>query len=152
MPVLEKCGIVSQYTMSETLSQNDVAGRWNRTLKDMLSMISHSTLPDALWGETVKTVVYILNRVPSKVVAKTPHELLWTSKKPSIRHLHVWGYPAEARPYKPNEKKLDSRTVSCYFVRYSEMLRGFKLYDPSTRFLFEMSNAKFIEDVELSGK
>ncbi|RVW14113.1 hypothetical protein CK203_099175 [Vitis vinifera] len=57
---------------------------------------------------------------------------------------------AEAKsPYKPNEKKLDSRTVSCYFVGYSEMSRGFKFYDPSTMSFFETGNAKFIEDVEL---
>ncbi|RVW89364.1 Retrovirus-related Pol polyprotein from transposon TNT 1-94 [Vitis vinifera] len=93
--------------------------------------------------------VYILNRVPSKAVAKTPYEL-WTSKKPSIRHLHVWGCPAEARPYKPSEKKLDSKIVSCYFVGYSERSRGFKFYDSLTRSFFEMGNAKFIEDVELS--
>ena len=37
--------------------------------------------------------------------------------------------------------------MSCYFVRYFERLRGFKFYDPSTRFFFEMGNAKFIEDV-----
>ncbi|RVW58161.1 hypothetical protein CK203_110674 [Vitis vinifera] len=29
----------------------------------------------------------------------------------------------EARPYKPNRKKLDSKTVSCYFVGYSERSR-----------------------------
>ncbi|RVW84956.1 Retrovirus-related Pol polyprotein from transposon TNT 1-94 [Vitis vinifera] len=149
---LMECGIIPQYTMPGTLSQNGVAERRNRTLKDMVrSMISHSTLPESLWGETIKTVVYILNRVPSKAVAKTPYEL-WTSKKPSIRHLHVWGCPAKARPYKPNEKKLDSRTVSCYFVGYSERSRGFKFYDPSTRSFFETGNAKFIEDVELSGR
>ncbi|RVW25195.1 Retrovirus-related Pol polyprotein from transposon TNT 1-94 [Vitis vinifera] len=149
---LMECGIVPQYTMSGTPSPNGVAERRNRTLKDMVrSMISHSTLPESLWGEAIKTAVYILNRVPSKAVAKTPYEL-WTSKKPSIRHLHVWGCPTEARPYKPNEKKLDSRTVSCYFVGYSERSRGFKFYDPSTRSLFETGNAKFIEDVELSGR
>ena len=47
---------------------------------------------------------------------------------------------------------MDSRTVSCYFVGYSERSRGFKFYDPLTRSLFETSNAKFIEDVELSGR
>ena len=147
-----ECGIVLQYTMSGTPSQNGVVERQNRTLKDMVrSMISHFTLPESLWGKAFKTVVYILNRVPSKIVAKTPYKL-WTSKKPSIRHLHVWGCPSEARPYKLNEKKLDSKTVSCYFVRYSERSRGFKFYDPSTRSFFEISNAKFIEDVELSGR
>ncbi|RVW94935.1 Retrovirus-related Pol polyprotein from transposon TNT 1-94 [Vitis vinifera] len=149
---LMECGIVSQYTMPRTPIQNDIAEKRNHTLKDMVrSMISHSTLPESLWGEVVKTVVYILNRVPSKTVAKTPYKL-WTGKKPSIRHLHVWGCPAEARSYKPNEKKLDSRTVSCYFVGYSKRSRGFKFYDLSTRSLFETGNAKFIEDVELNGR
>ncbi|RVW83994.1 Retrovirus-related Pol polyprotein from transposon TNT 1-94 [Vitis vinifera] len=114
-------------------------------------MISHSTLPESLWGEAIKTAVYILNRVPSKAVAKTPYEL-WTNKKPSIRHLHVWGCPTEARPYKPNEKKLASRIVSCYFVGYSERSRGFKFYNPSTKSFFETGNVKFIENVELSGR
>ncbi|KAL6335947.1 hypothetical protein AAG906_003572 [Vitis piasezkii] len=91
---LMECGIVPQYTMP-ALSQNGVAERRNRTLKDM-------------------------------------------------------GCPTKARPYNPNEKKLDSRTVSCYFVEYSERSRGFKFYDPSTRSFFETGNTKFIEDVELS--
>ena len=42
--------------------------------------------------------------------------------------------------------------MSCYFVGYYERSRGFKFYDPSTRSFFEMSNAKFIEDIELSGR
>nr|CAN71504.1 hypothetical protein VITISV_021017 [Vitis vinifera] len=113
---LMECGMVPQYTMSGTPSQNGVA-----------------------------------ERVPSKAVTKTLYEL-WTSKKPSIRNLHVWGYPIEARPYKPNEKKLDFRTGSCYFVGYFERSRGFKFYDPLTRCFFEMGNAKFIEDIKLSGR
>ena len=73
---LMECGIVPQYTMPGTLSQNGVAERQNHTLKDIVrSMISHSTLPESLWGKAIKTAVYILNRVPSKAVAKTPYEL-----------------------------------------------------------------------------
>ena len=143
---LSECGIIPQYTMPGTPSQNGVAERRNRTLKDMArSMISHSSLPNSLWGEALKTAIYILNRVPSKAVNKTSYEL-WTGKKPSIRHLHVWGCPAEARPYRPNERKLDSRTVSCYFVGYPERSKGYKFYDPSSRSFFETGNAKFIED------
>jgi len=79
-------------------SMNGVAERRNQTLKDMVrSMISHSTLPESLWEEALKTAVYILNRVPSKAVNKTPYEL-WTNKRPSLKHLHIWGCPAEARP------------------------------------------------------
>ena len=86
------------------------------------SMIAHTTLPESLWSKALKTIVYLLNRVPSKTVTKTPYEL-WTEKSLSIRHLKVWGYPVEARPYIPYEKKLDSRTVICFFVG---TLRGLK--------------------------
>ena len=69
---LEECGIVPQYTMPGKPSMNGVAERRNRTLKAMVrSMISHSSLPESLWGEALKTAVYILNRVPSKAVNKT---------------------------------------------------------------------------------
>ena len=110
-------------------------------------MISHSTLPESLSGEALKTAAYILNRVPTKALAKIPYEL-WVGKKPSIRYLHVWGCPAEARPYKPNEKKLDFRTISCYFVGYSERFRGFNFYDLTIRSFFETGNARFLEEVE----
>ncbi|KAL6351159.1 hypothetical protein AAG906_031745 [Vitis piasezkii] len=71
-----------QYTMPGSPSMNGVAERRNRTLKDMVrSMISHSTLPEKLWGEALKTAAYILNRVPTKAAAKTPYEL-WTVESP----------------------------------------------------------------------
>ena len=70
-------------------TMNGVAERRNRTLKDMVrSMISHTTLPDSLWREALKTAVYILNRVPKKETIETPSELL-TGKKPVLRHLLV---------------------------------------------------------------
>ena len=124
------------------------AERRNRTLKDMVrSMISHSNLPISLSGEALNTAAYILNRVPTKATAKTPYQL-WTDKKPSLKQLHIWGCPAEARPYRPHEKKLDSRTVSCHFIGYSERSRGYKFYDPTTKSIFETGNARFFEDVE----
>ncbi|KAA0033194.1 putative transposable element-related protein [Cucumis melo var. makuwa] len=52
-------------------NMNNVAERRNRTLKDMeRSIISHSSLLESLCREALKTATYILNRVPSKAVAK----------------------------------------------------------------------------------
>ncbi|RVW90885.1 Retrovirus-related Pol polyprotein from transposon TNT 1-94 [Vitis vinifera] len=101
---LEECGIVPQYTMPGSPSMNGVAERRNRTLKDMVrSMINHSTLPEKLWGEALKTAAYILNRVPTKAAVKTPYEL-WTGSKAQFKAFSYLGCPAEARPYKPHEK------------------------------------------------
>ena len=77
-----------------TPQQNGVLERCNRTLINMVrSMLSNSTLLVSLWMCALKTVMYLLNKVPSKVVPKTPFEL-WTNRTPSIRHLHVWGCQA----------------------------------------------------------
>jgi len=65
---LKKSGIVSQYTLLGKPSMNGVVEQRNQTLKDMVrSMINHSFLPKSLSGEALKTIVYILNRVRSKV-------------------------------------------------------------------------------------
>ena len=137
--------------MSGSPSMNGVAERRNITLKDMVrSMISHSNFPISLLGEELKTAAYILNRVPTKVIAKTPYEL-WTGKKPSLKHLHIRGCPTEARLYRPHENKLDSRRVSCYFIGYSERSRGYKFNDPTTKSIFETGSAWFFEDVEFDG-
>ena len=75
--------------MLGTPQQNGVTERWNRTLMDMVrSMLSYSILPLSLWMHALKTVAYLLNRVPSKVVSTTPYEL-WIGKKPNLRHLHT---------------------------------------------------------------
>jgi hypothetical protein len=69
--------------------QNGVAERRNRILMDMVrSMLSYSTLPIGLWMEALKTVIHILNRVPSKSVSKTSYEL-WTRHKPSLNYIRV---------------------------------------------------------------
>ena len=115
------------------------------------SMMSKSNLPVSLWMHALMTAVHILNRVPSKAVPKTPFEL-WKGWKPSLRHLRIWGCPAEARIYNPLEKKLDSKTISGFFIGYPDRSKGYRFYCPnhSTR-IVETGNAKFIESGEVSG-
>ena len=139
--------------MSDTPQQNCVLERCNRTLLDMVrSMASNASLPISLWTYALKTAMYLQNRVPSKAVQKTPFEL-WTGRKPSLRHLHVWGCPTEIRYYNPHEKKLDVRKISGYFIGYPEKLKGFRFYCPNhiTR-IIESGNARFIENDEASGR
>jgi len=103
---------VAQYSTPGEHQQNGVAERRNRILMDMVrSMISYTTLPIELWMEALKTVVHILNKVPSKSVPKTPYEM-WTGKKPTLNYFHVWGCPAEAKLFNPNIRKLEPKIVS----------------------------------------
>ncbi|KAJ9675422.1 hypothetical protein PVL29_024372 [Vitis rotundifolia] len=144
---LLECGIDARYTMSGTPQQNGVAERRNRTLLDMVRcMLSNSSLLEFLWGEALRTAAYILNQVPSKSVPKTPYEL-WSGKKPSLYHFHVWGCKAEVRPYNPQSKKLDPKTISGFFVGYCIGSRGSKFYCPShTTRIIESDRAVYFED------
>ena len=65
-----------------------------------------TSLPLFLWEEALKTAMYILNRVPSKAIQRTPFDL-WTNRKAILNHVHVWGCPAKARIFNPHERKLD---------------------------------------------
>ena len=110
------------------------------------SMMSYSTLPINLWMETLKTAIYILNRMPSKSVPKTPYEL-WTGREPSLNHFRVWGCPAEAKVFNLNIGKLDPKTVSCHFIGYTEKSKGYRFYWPDrhTKFV-ETRHAALLED------
>ncbi|KAI5339875.1 hypothetical protein L3X38_019148 [Prunus dulcis] len=143
---LQEEGIIAQYTNPGTPQQNGISERRNRTLKDMIrSMMSCTNLPIFLWGEALKTANYILNRTPTKSINRIPYEV-WNGRKPSIKHLRVWGCKAEAKPYNPVEKKLDPKTISGYFVGYPERTKGYRFYCPkhTTRFI-ETLRAVFIE-------
>ena len=76
---------------------------------------------------------------------------LWKNWKPSLRYVHVWGCPAKIRIYNPQEKKLDSRTVSGYFISYAEKSKGYRFYCPShATKIVESHNARFLENDVIS--
>jgi hypothetical protein len=138
--------------MSDDPQQNGVVERRNSTLIDMVrSMLSYSTLPISLWMEALKTAVHILNRVPSKLVHKTPFEM-WTDKKLTLNYLHVWGYPVEAKLFNPSIGKLDPKIVSCHFIGYSDKSKGFHFYCPDRYIkIVETRHTVFLEDEVIRG-
>jgi hypothetical protein len=60
----------------------------------------------------VGTACYLVNRSPSSTLDdKTPHEV-WTGKKPSLKHLRVFGCDAYVHVPKENRSKLDKKLKS----------------------------------------
>ena len=95
--------------------------------------------------------MYLFNRVPSKAIPKKLFEP-WTNRTPSIRHLHVWGFQAEIRIYNPQERKLDARTISGYFIIYPENSKGYIFYCPNhSMSIVETGNTRFIKNSEING-
>ncbi|KAG9444922.1 hypothetical protein H6P81_016262 [Aristolochia fimbriata] len=140
-------GIVHYLSIPRTPQQNGVSERRNRTLLEMVrSMMSGTNLPLSLWSEALKTVAYLLNRVPSKSVQKTPFEL-WVGRPPRLGHLVTWGCPARALYTGDDRSKIEPKTLECFFVGYPLHSKGFRLYDKSNGVIFESRNVTFLESI-----
>jgi hypothetical protein len=138
--------------MPDYPQQNGVAERRSRTLMNMVrSMLRYSTLPISLWMDALKTAVHILNRVPSKLVPKTPYEI-WTGRKPTLNYLCVWGCLAEAKLFNQSIEKLDPKTVSYHFIGYPDKSKEFRFYYPD-RYIktVETRHVVFLEDAVIRG-
>ena len=86
-----------------------------------------------------------LTPVSSKSVPKTPYELYGQQKKSNLCHFYVWGYKVEVRPYNPQSKKLDPKTISGYFIGYCVGSRGSMLFCPShTTKVIELSILRMV--------
>ncbi|KAF7831387.1 Retrovirus-related Pol polyprotein from transposon TNT 1-94 [Senna tora] len=66
-------------------------------------------LPKEFWAEAIACVVNILNRCPLKSVHDKTLEEAWSRRRPSIRHLKVFGCIAYARVPYQLRKKLDDK-------------------------------------------
>ncbi|KAK8670697.1 hypothetical protein V6N13_037315 [Hibiscus sabdariffa] len=148
--LLKECGIVSQLTPPGTPQWNGVSERRNRTLLDMVrSMMSHSDLPISFWGHALETTAFTLNRVPSKSVQKTPHEM-WTGKRPSMSFMKIWGCKAYVKHQMST--KLEPKSHKCTFVGYPKETKGYYFYNHKENKVFVARTGVFLEKDFLSSK
>ena len=106
------------------------------------SMMSRIDLPISFWGYALETVAFLLNRIPSKAVEKTPYEL-WTGKRPGLSFLKIWGCEAYVNRQAP--VKLASKSNKCLFVGYPKETKGYYFYIPSENKMFFARNGVFLE-------
>ncbi|UYV73413.1 hypothetical protein LAZ67_10003098 [Cordylochernes scorpioides] len=95
--------------------------------------------------EAMNTYSYIKNRTPHKRNDKTTPEELFTRKKPTIKHLKVFGCRAEYWIPKIKRYKFEKITKSSIFVGYSNKRKAFRICDPKIYEITETRDASFIE-------
>jgi hypothetical protein len=74
--------------------------------------------PEKIWGELIKTALYILNRTEkSKEEGKSPYEL-WIKKKSRLKHFRIIGATSYVHMPKQRRTKMDKKAVKGYLVGY----------------------------------
>ena len=109
--------------------------------------MSRADLHLSFWGYCLETAAFTLNRVPSKVVEKTPHEM-WTGKKPSLSFLKIWG--CEAFVKRLQSDNLMAKSDKCIFVGYPMETLGYYFYNREEGKVFVAQNGVFLEKEFLS--
>ena len=74
----------------------------------------------------------------------TPHEA-YTSSKPSVAHLRIFGCKAYAHVPKEKHQKLDKKTMECIHVGYSEHKKAYLLIHRSSGRIVESRDVHFDE-------
>jgi hypothetical protein len=70
---------------------------------------------------------------PSTVLVDTIPNEVWFGKNPLISYLKGFGCDAFVLVPKENKSKLDKKVVKCIFIGYKEGMKGYKLWDLSSR-------------------
>ena len=132
---LKSKGIRHETTTPFTPQQNGVSERLNRTLQEMaLSQVQHAGLPREFWAESVSTACYVRNRLPVTSVGVSPFER-WYGRKPTVKHLRVFGCTAFALKPNPYRRKMEAKSEQMRFVGYQKGTKGYPLYDEKNKCL-----------------
>jgi len=95
------------------------------------SLLKGMNVPRRLWGEAVRHLVYLLNRLPTKALEdKTPFEG-WHGRKPNLSYLRVFGCTAHVRTAGKHLKKLEDRSKPMVYLGVDEGCKSHRLLDVS---------------------
>ena len=140
-------GIKRQLTAPYSPQQNDVVERRNWTIMSLVrSMLKEKQLPHELWGEAVSTVVYLLNRSSTHSLQGLTPYVIWTSRRPTIAHLRVFGSLVHVKCTKMPQKKLKDRSTPMVFIGYEVGSTAYRCFDPINGSVHVSRDVVFEED------
>jgi hypothetical protein len=74
----------------------------------------------------------------------TPHEV-WFGKNPLLSHLKLFFYDAFVHVPKEKTINMDKKETKCIFIRYMEGMKGYNLWDTTSRKMVYIQDVVFRE-------
>ncbi|KAG7572644.1 Reverse transcriptase RNA-dependent DNA polymerase [Arabidopsis suecica] len=143
---LQQCGISHLTTPPHTPEHNGISERKHRHIVETgLTLLSNASMPKEYWHYAFATAVYLINRLPTAVLAnQSPFSKLFGSS-PNYSKLRVYGclcFPW-LRPYTAH--KLDDRSKACVFVGYSLTQSAYLCLEVDTGRVYVSRHVQFDE-------
>ena len=112
------------------------------------SLLKSMNVLGRFWGEAVRHVVYLLNRLPTKAMDSRTLFEAWYGKKPYVGHLRAFGCTAHAKVTTPHMEKLDYRSHMMVYLGVEDGSKAHHLYNPRQNKIHISRDVKFEENVE----
>lgn len=149
---LAKYGIEFQETGGYAPEQNGKVERQNRTIVEgVRTMLIAREVPKFLWAEAVNTEMYIQNRVLGPVGSESTSYEIWMGRKPTVKHLRVFGTQAIVHIPGSKRKKLDGKADEGILVGYQGDLANYRVYVPTGSKVIESHDVIFPRVAERGG-
>ena len=108
-----------------------------------------SKVPKYFWPEAIATSIYLMNRLPTKILnMKTPLDTLSKlAKIPNHSNLSpkIFGCTVYVHIPKHERTKLSPCATKCVFVGYGLNQKGYRCFDPTSKKILTTMNCNFLE-------
>ena len=114
------------------------------------TLLIDTHLPEELWVELVKTIVYLRNRSPTRTLDQlTPYECLY-KEKPDVSHLRIIGsavycHEVESETGPNRRMKLEPRARKCRLIGYGKGTTQLRVWNPANRQVEEVTFTRIDE-------
>ncbi|KAK9668084.1 hypothetical protein RND81_13G034000 [Saponaria officinalis] len=141
-------GILHQSSVVGRPQQNRKVERKHRHLVDTARALRvHVNLPLKFWGDCLLTATYLINKMPTQILAwKSPFKVLF-GEKPSLEELRIFGCLCFAPKPKTFHDKFGVKGRKHVFLGYLYGIKDYKLYDLDDHVTFVSRDVVFRETV-----
>ena len=111
--------------------QNGVTKRKKQTIMGVeKEMLIDEDLPMHLWAEATRTIVYVQNCTPHRVLDNKIPEEAFSRVKPEVSHMRIFGFPEYIHVPKEKRTKFDPSGRKGVFIGYGDTSKAYRIYFP----------------------